>query len=265
MGCWDAHIVFAGCGDLWGIEWLRVSIPHEGYVERGVFTLAKAGECGGYSGGDGSGNGSGNGNGNGSGNGSGSGNGDWSVKCIFWLPAGKIIMIHNQPFSWRLLLQQSFNYKLFDLQGPPQLRFVPMSYCSKMSFSGDQNGVPSTSSEFAVFDGVPGLDGVSSSSRSGGEHRGSLVGGALARGRGAVAEGLGSTLQAWGWLMLGLPQIRASQKNGWLMMAVENPFTMDDFRVPLFQVISNVYVEDMGNISMSKPFIDHILEDEHHP
>ena len=106
-----------------------------------------------------------------------------------------------------------------------------------MSFSGDQNGVSSTSSEFAVFDGVPGLDGVSSSSRSGGEHRGSLVGGAvagghgaLARGRGAVVEGLGSTLQAWGWLMLGLPQIRATPKNGWLMMVVGNLFRMDDFQ-----------------------------------
>jgi len=88
-----------------------------------------------------------------------------------------------------------------------------------MSFSGDQNGVSSTSSEFAVFDGVPGLDGVSSSSRSGGEHRGSLVGGAVAGGhapypdRGVVAYRPG---ESWGWLMLGLPQIRTTQKNGWL-------------------------------------------------
>ena len=141
-----------------------------------------------------------------------------------------------------------------------------------MSFSGDQNGVSSTSSEFAVFDGVPGLDGVSSSSRSGGEHRGSLVGGAVAGGhapypdRGVVAEGLGSTLQAWG--ILGMVDVGVATNSNYpkKWMVVENPFTMDDFRVPLFQVISKniyIYVEYMGNISMSKPITDHILEDKH--
>lgn len=123
-----------------------------------------------------------------------------------------------------------------------------------MSFSGDQNGVSSTSSEFAVFDGVPGLDGVSSSSRSGGEHRGSLVGGAVAGGhapypdRGVVAEGLGSTLQAWG--ILGMVDVGVATNSSYpkKWMVVENPFTMDDFRVSLFQVISKKIYIYMLNI-----------------
>ena len=91
-------------------------------------------------------------------------------------------------------------------------------------FSGDHNGVSSASSEFAVFDGVPGLDGVSSSSRSGGEHRGSLGG--------AVAEGLGSTLQAasmvdGGWVKRGV----FGNPGKTNMEGCGTSFNMEDFRV----------------------------------
>ena len=61
--------------------------------------------------------------------------------------------------------------------------------------------------------------------------------------RGVVAEGLGSTLQAWG--ILGMVDVGVATNSNYpkKWMVVENPFTMDDFRVPLFQVISKkIYI-----------------------